>query len=163
MDSLPQRAVWELEAFSRSEEETIAWGERLAETVRPGDLIIISGELGTGKTRLVQGIARGLGVEERVTSPTFALVREYQGRLPLYHVDLYRLEAGDLPGLGLEEYAASDGVTCIEWGEKALAEPGVTGKEMLLVEMSWLDESLRSLRIRALGEKWESRALEGAW
>lgn len=95
-------------------------GERMGEIVQAGDIILLAGGLGAGKTSLAQGIARGLGIHDRVTSPTFALLHEYrEGRLPLYHFDLYRLEASDVLALGFPEYwEAFEGVTLIEWPER---------------------------------------------
>jgi tRNA threonylcarbamoyladenosine biosynthesis protein TsaE len=105
---------------SLTAEETLEIGRRLAEDLRPGDVVALSGELGAGKTTLVKGIALGLGVREPVTSPTFTLIQEYEGRLPVYHVDLYRIrEAESLEDLGLEEYFYGTGVTLVEWPEKA--------------------------------------------
>jgi len=156
-------SFWGIEIESRSEEETREWGERLSKSLRAGDLVLITGDLGTGKTRLVQGIARGLGIVERVTSPTFALIREYRGRLPLYHVDLYRLDQADLARIGLDEYLAADGITCIEWGEKAVGMtgmPGIPDGGMLLVEMEWLGEEVRLLRLQARGKSWADRRPE---
>jgi len=153
---------WELETVTVSEEETRAWGERLARLLRPGDLVLVSGDLGTGKTRLVQGIARGLGVSERVTSPTFALIREYRGRLPLHHVDLYRLEQDELFSLGLEEYLCGEGVICVEWGEKVIAGlSSAPTPEFIAVELDWLGEEERRLQLRAFGKSWRGRRLGG--
>ena len=95
---------------------------RLGRLVRPGDVLALHGDLGAGKTCLVQGLAAGLGVAEPITSPTFILIAEYAGRLPLYHVDLYRTERPEeVRGLGLEDLLGGDGVTVIEWGDKAEA------------------------------------------
>jgi tRNA threonylcarbamoyladenosine biosynthesis protein TsaE len=106
--------------ISHSQDETIEYGRRLAAELRPGSVLALSGELGAGKTCLVKGIARGLGVQQEVTSPTFTLIHEYRdGRLPLYHVDLYRLDSVEAAvGIGIEEYLPGDGVTVIEWAEK---------------------------------------------
>src|SRR5262245_57533250 len=104
--------------ISHSPEETMALGEQWGQSARPGWIIGLSGELGSGKTQLVKGIARGLGIASRVLSPTFALVHEYTtGRLPLAHLDLYRLETAEqIAGAGLEEYLLSPaGVTVVEW------------------------------------------------
>ena len=96
------------------------FGEHLAEGLQPGDVIALSGDLGAGKTALVKGIARGLDITQDVTSPTFTLVHEYAGgRLPLFHVDLYRLEnAEQALAIGIEDYLGGPGVTAIEWAEK---------------------------------------------
>lgn len=101
-------------------EETLAFGERLARELQPGDVIALSGDLGAGKTALVKGLARGLGITKDVTSPTFTLVHEYAGgRLPLFHIDLYRLDtAPQALAIGIEDYLNGAGVTAIEWAEK---------------------------------------------
>lgn len=97
-------------------DETAAIGRSIAALLVPGDVVVLSGPLGAGKTRLVQGIAEGLGVPGRVTSPTFVIVRRHAGRMPLVHVDAYRLnEARDLLGLD-DDVLADDVITCIEWG-----------------------------------------------
>ncbi len=110
---------------SSSELDTEAVGARIAETLRAGDVLLISGELGAGKTALVRGLARGLGIDPaHVSSPTFALIHEYSGgRLVLHHADLYRLSAGGADDLGLEEAGARDGVLAIEWPERLRAAP----------------------------------------
>lgn len=112
---MPERTV-----ISNSPEETHRLAAGMASTLRPGDVLALHGELGSGKTCFVQGLAAALGVAQPVHSPTFNLISEYAGRLTLYHVDLYRLrsarEAGDI---GLDEYLFADGVTAIEWAEKA--------------------------------------------
>jgi tRNA threonylcarbamoyladenosine biosynthesis protein TsaE len=148
------------DCITGNEEETRILGEHLSALLHPGDVIIISGDLGTGKTRLVQGIARGLGVSGPVTSPTFSLVKEYTGRLPLYHVDLYRLTPRDLPALGLEEYLQDGGVLCIEWGERAAGLYERWSDDALLIDLGWLDEERRRVRIRAIGPGWLRRAAD---
>jgi tRNA threonylcarbamoyladenosine biosynthesis protein TsaE len=102
---------------SRSVAETERLGERLAAALADGDVLALAGELGSGKTRFVAGLARGLACRARVRSPSFALVHEYHGRLLLLHLDLYRLESVDAEGLGLEEYAER-GVLAVEWGDR---------------------------------------------
>lgn len=151
-------AGWSREWASGSEEETRALGERLAALLRPGDIVLISGELGAGKTRLVQGIARGLGVASAVTSPTFSLVKEYAGRMPLYHMDLYRLAAPDLAALGLEEYFLGEGVTCVEWGERADGLAAYWSEDALLIELEWGAGEGRRIRARTFGPGWADRA-----
>src|SRR2546426_11378047 len=102
-----------------SPEATDAAGERLGATLGPGDVVALSGELGAGKTVFVQGIVRALGVATGATSPTFVLVNEYRGRLPVHHVDAYRTESlAELLDLGLPELMDGDGVTVIEWAER---------------------------------------------
>ncbi len=107
---------------SDSAAETEAIGARLAAALEPGDVVLISGELGTGKTTLIRGACRELGVEEAVVSPTFTIGRRYVGRVPVSHLDLFRLDdlEGEDPGL-LDDYLAADSVTFIEWPD--VAEP----------------------------------------
>lgn len=104
-----------------SVEETAALGERLASRLVPGDLIAFSGDLGAGKTVFTGGIAKGLGITGYVTSPTFTIVNEYlQGRLPLFHFDLYRLSSEDeLFDIGWEDYLSRNGICVVEWSENA--------------------------------------------
>lgn len=105
---------------ARTPEETAAAGEALAGTLGPGDVVALYGELGAGKTCFTQGLARGLHVEVRATSPTFVLVNEYRGRLPVHHVDAYRTTSvGELLDLGLLDLLGGDGVTIVEWADKA--------------------------------------------
>jgi tRNA threonylcarbamoyladenosine biosynthesis protein TsaE len=105
-----------IELVSASPEETVALGRRLGAVAAAGDVFVLDGPFGAGKTHLVQGLAAGLGVEGVVTSPSFILANEYQGRLPLYHLDLFRLERLDPVTLQtLEEYFYGDGVCAVEW------------------------------------------------
>jgi tRNA threonylcarbamoyladenosine biosynthesis protein TsaE len=110
---------------SQSEEETASAGERLARSLAPGDVILLYGELGAGKTAFVRGLARGLGGQpDDVSSPTFTLVQEYASpRCTLYHVDLYRLEPREVDDLGLEELVGGDGIVAIEWAERWHGRP----------------------------------------
>ena len=110
-----------MEYISNSAQETEALGERLAARLRPGDVIAYTGDLGAGKTAFVRGMAQGLGVAGRVTSPTFTIVNEYEGgRLPLFHFDLYRLASSDeLFESGWEDYLRRGGVCAVEWSENA--------------------------------------------
>ncbi len=100
--------------------ETEAFGRKLGEEAQPGDILALIGDLGTGKTTLTKSIARGLGVKEDITSPTFNIVNEYHsGRLPLYHFDVYRLDSGaDMINIGAEEYFDAGGVCIIEWADR---------------------------------------------
>jgi tRNA threonylcarbamoyladenosine biosynthesis protein TsaE len=104
---------------SDSPEATTAAGERLAARLGPGDVVGLTGELGAGKTCFVQGLVRGLGVATPATSPTFVLVNEYRGRLPVHHVDVYRTQSlTELLDLGLDEMLAGGGVTVVEWADR---------------------------------------------
>ncbi|QSW67546.1 tRNA (adenosine(37)-N6)-threonylcarbamoyltransferase complex ATPase subunit type 1 TsaE [Lactiplantibacillus plantarum] len=101
-----------------SPEATMAIGAKLGQLVQPGDLILLDGDLGAGKTTFTKGLAKNLGIPNNVKSPTFTLIREYrQGRLPLYHMDVYRLEDGGAEDLGLDEYFDGDGVSVVEWSQ----------------------------------------------
>lgn len=105
--------------YTKSREETIELGEKIGKKLQPDDVIAMEGTLASGKTTLTKGIARGLSIEEAVTSPTFTLVSEYYGRLTLYHVDVYRLDSPeDFINIGGEDMMYSGGVTIVEWSEK---------------------------------------------
>lgn len=137
-----------------SPEETIQLGQFIGEILKPGSVIGLCGELGTGKTHLIKGLARGLGVDQRyyVTSPSFTIINEYPGRIPLNHIDLYRLEEMDqMEELGYEEYFHGDGVTVIEWAEKILP---VLPANRLMVELTHLCEHRRKFRITGLGHPY---------
>ena len=108
-----------MEFVTECEQETEALGERLAGRLEPGAVVAFTGDLGAGKTAFTRGLARGLGISGRVTSPTFTVVNEYEGgRLPLFHFDMYRLGSSDeLFGIGWEDYLARGGVCAVEWSE----------------------------------------------
>jgi len=108
-----------MEFLTHNAEETVQLGKKIGGKLQPNDIIALTGRLGAGKTTLIQGIAVGLGVKDYVTSPTFIIINEYQGRLPLYHIDLYRLDEGlEIEDLGIEEYFTKGGVCVIEWAER---------------------------------------------
>lgn len=107
-----------MEFLLDSVEKTLALGKKIGKLVNPGDIICIDGDLGTGKTHLAKGIALGLDIKEHITSPTFTLVNEYEGRLKLFHFDVYRIEdIEEMYAIGFDEYIFSDGVSVIEWSE----------------------------------------------
>lgn len=146
-----------MRVLTRSVDETRDLGRGLGESLlRAGDLVVLAGTLGSGKTAFAQGVARGLGVEETVVSPTFTIVREYQGRLPLAHVDCYRLERiQELHDLGFDELL-EDRVTLVEWGDAAgpLLPP-----ERLEVRLELgSDDAEREIRFVPHGESWQGRA-----
>ena len=133
------------DTITNSEEATSAAGEELARRLAAGDVVLLYGELGAGKTAFVRGLARGLGAPvEEVSSPTFTLVQEYQGRLPLYHVDLYRLEPAEVDDLGLEELVSGDGVVAIEWAERWRGRPD----DVIEVRLEHAGEDRRRVEIR---------------
>jgi tRNA threonylcarbamoyladenosine biosynthesis protein TsaE len=140
--------------ITSSPEQTHRIGEILGSLLGPGDLLCLYGDLGAGKTNFAFGIARGLAVREQyITSPTFTFVNEYAGRVPLYHIDLYRLkDPSELEGIGFEEYISSDGVTVIEWAERAEDE---LPEERLSVYLSYVDEHSREIGFLAEGERYE--------
>ncbi len=127
-------------------EETKELAAKIAARLKPGDVLALRGPLGSGKTCFVQGCAEGLGVREKyVTSPTFVLVREYRGRLPLYHIDLYRLQPGPEIGLlGLEEYLEGEGVSAVEWAEKL---DDMLPARTINIALDCLDEMTRKITI----------------
>ena len=131
---------------SRSPEQTQEIAARLAETLRPGDVVALTGELGAGKTCFTQGLARGLEVTGRVASPTFVLVNEYRGRLPVHHVDAYRTGSlTELLDLGLDELFSGDGVTVVEWADKLLP---LLPAHTIHVHLEGVGDEARAITIR---------------
>jgi tRNA threonylcarbamoyladenosine biosynthesis protein TsaE len=146
------------EITSHSPEETQDFGARLGELARPGDVLLLVGELGAGKTCLTQGIARGLGIKEYAASPSFVVVRELYGRLPLYHMDFYRLDnLEEIADLGLDDYFYGQGVSVVEWADKGLS---LLPAEHLLVEMSYLSDTGRRLKLKARGKRYRELVAE---
>ncbi len=148
------RPARDVDIISHSLDQTRRIGARLAALLQPGDLILLEGAFGAGKTSFTQGIARGLSVGDAyITSPTFTLINEYEdGRLPLYHVDLYRLDSPDQArDLGLLDYIEGDGVTVIEWPERAA---GLLPAQHLTIYLSDLTETKRALRLHAEGQRY---------
>ncbi|EAT15166.1 tRNA (adenosine(37)-N6)-threonylcarbamoyltransferase complex ATPase subunit type 1 TsaE [Desulfuromonas acetoxidans] len=136
-----------LDLNSASEQQTLRLGEALGKLFPAGSLILLHGDLGAGKTCLASGIARGVGVDPDVpiTSPTYTLLNCYEGRLPLYHFDLYRLGGEEeLEELGFDEYFHGDGVALVEWPERC---PGLE-EGAVLVEMAYVDEHQRHIRLQ---------------
>jgi tRNA threonylcarbamoyladenosine biosynthesis protein TsaE len=137
-------------------DETRAVAAALAELARPGDLILLAGELGAGKTAFAQGFGRGLGVEEAMTSPTFTLARQYEGRLLLHHLDVYRLEQlEEVFDIGLPELLDEGAVTLIEWGDAIL--PALPA-DFLEVRFTFGDgDDDRTIEVRPVGPSWSAR------
>ncbi len=147
------------EILTADADQTERAGVLLAPLLRAGDVIALGGDLGAGKTHLVQGVARGLGVDEPVTSPTFNLLLVHPGPLPLHHFDLYRLEReGDLEDIAFYETLESDGVSMIEWGDRF---PSALPQDRLLVVIHRTGENTRRFEIDANGPRAE--ALAAAW
>jgi tRNA threonylcarbamoyladenosine biosynthesis protein TsaE len=142
---------------SHGPEETQAIGKRLGTLARPGDVYLLVGNLGSGKTCLTQGIAWGLGIKEHALSPTFVIMREMHGRISLYHVDLYRLDRLEETGdLGLDDYFYGAGVTVVEWAEKAM---GLMPSDYLLIQIEYVSDSERSLTLTPQGKRYEEMIL----
>ena len=143
-----------LDLISHSADQTQRLGARLGTLLAAGDVIGLQGELGSGKTNFVKGVARGLGIRDEVHSPTFILANEYRGgRLPLFHIDAYRVkDAIEAQGFGLDDYLNGDGVVVVEWAERV--RPALP-TELLWMEFRHLSDSKRSLRITAEGEHYQ--------
>ena len=135
-----------VEIITQSAAETVRLGREIGQALKSHDILALSGPLGAGKTTLIQGIAEGLGVSDYVTSPTFILINEYPGRLPFYHIDLYRLEdPAQIEELGISEYFEKDGVVVIEWAERlGLLLP----KNAKRIEIEILNENQRKIICR---------------
>ena len=142
-----------LDFISHSEAQTRRLGARLGGLLNGGEVIALQGELGTGKTRWVQGMGQGLGVDVHVTSPSFTLVNEYHGRLLLYHIDLFRINhASEALDFGLEDYLYGDGVCVIEWAER-IAEALPTDR--LWITFHHLDDTSRRLTLHGDGDRYQ--------
>ena len=137
---------------SRSIEDTMELAENIESEKFPGMIICLNGELGSGKTVFVKGFAKSLGLEETITSPTFNIVKEYtSGEMPLYHMDVYRLEDGD-ESIGFNDYFNSDGVSIIEWSELI---SDILPEERLDIKFKVIDENTRIIKLTPHGSKYE--------
>ncbi|SET77262.1 tRNA threonylcarbamoyladenosine biosynthesis protein TsaE [Oceanobacillus limi] len=141
---------------SNTEEETIKLAQRLANLLKPGDVLTLEGDLGAGKTTFTKGLAQGLGVKRTVSSPTFTIIKEYEGSLPLYHMDVYRLENSD-EDIGFQEYFHGSGVTVVEWAqfiEEYLPE------DILNIQISYVGEHSRLIDFTPKGSHFEEVVTE---
>ncbi len=148
--------------ISNSVENTVTLGERLGKLALPGDFIALTGDLGSGKTHFTQGFARGVGVapDVCVSSPSYTLMNEYPGRIPLYHFDLYRLEGdGDIRELGFEEYFYGRGVCVVEWADRLCSELPAA---YLRVAIDRSGETVRRIELIPCGGRYEKLAQEFA-
>ena len=147
-----------LDLTTHSPEETRELGRAMGVLACAGDVFLLVGELGTGKTCLTQGIAWGLDIMEYTLSPTFVIMRELYGRLPLYHIDLYRLDnIEEIADLGLDDYLYGKGVCVVEWGEKGLS---IMPPEHLLVNICHLPGTERSFRFEPAGKRYREMLAE---
>jgi len=137
---------------TKSPEETKILGEEVGKLAKPGDLLAFYGELGAGKTCFIQGISQGLEVKDYVTSPSFTIVNEYQGKIHIYHFDLFRLDhAEDILELGYEEYFYGEGLTVIEWAEKIEC---FLPKEHLKIDINFKDYYQRKISFIPQGDRF---------
>ena len=141
----------EYKITSRSEIDTIALAQNIESEKFPNMVICLDGELGSGKTIFTKGFADAMGIEENITSPTFTIIKEYEGELPLYHMDVYRLD-GEADGIGIEEYFSKNGVVIIEWASMVKE---VLPEEYLSIKFKLLDENKRTIIITPHGTKYE--------
>jgi tRNA threonylcarbamoyladenosine biosynthesis protein TsaE len=139
------------EITTNSPEDTIVFAERLSLHLKAGDVITLAGDLGAGKTTFTKGVAKGLNISRTVNSPTFTIVKEYEGALPLYHIDAYRLEDSD-EDIGFEEYFSGDGITVVEW---AVFIEDFLPAERLEISIKNLDESKRIIELQPIGKHFE--------
>jgi tRNA threonylcarbamoyladenosine biosynthesis protein TsaE len=135
---------------SHSEQETAKLGNRLAKFLKPGDIVCLFGDLGSGKTTLVKGLVGGLKIKpSKVNSPTFVLMNIYEGKIPIYHFDLYRIEGKDLLNIGYEEFFYDEGIAVVEWAERLGAE---LPKEYIAVRLGHKNEKERVIEVSAQGK-----------
>ncbi len=140
-----------LSIITHSPEQTREIGSIIGGLAHPGELLLLVGDLGTGKTCLVQGIAWGMGLSTYASSPSFVLAREYPGNINLYHIDLYRLSnLEEITDLGIDDYLYGEGVCVVEWAEKAMT---LFPQEHLLIELEHMAENERKLRFQAKGQR----------
>ena len=139
---------------TQSPEETIELGRKIGRLLKPGDVIAMTGTLAAGKTTITKGIAEALGVDDTITSPTFCLISEYEGKMPLYHMDVYRLEgAEDFANLGVEDMLYGDGVCIVEWSEKVSSE---LPKRTIRMKITPNENGSRDIEI----ENWNNGSIE---
>ncbi|MGE7907740.1 tRNA (adenosine(37)-N6)-threonylcarbamoyltransferase complex ATPase subunit type 1 TsaE [Peribacillus sp. NPDC094092] len=140
----------QVEWISQNEEETARFAHELAQKLSSGDVLALEGDLGAGKTAFTKGLAKGLGVTRMVNSPTFTIIKEYMGRLPLYHMDVYRVSESE-EDLGFEEYFDGDGVTVVEWAHLIKDQ---LPEEILTIYIYRLGDTSRRFVLKAKGERY---------
>lgn len=143
--------------FTCAENETEKLGLSIGKLAWPGMIILLKGDLGVGKTVLTRGICRGLGIDEPITSPTYTLIHEYYGRLPLYHFDIYRLgSAEEMYDLGYEEFFDGQGVTVVEWPERMEDLGPDEYLEITIERVSIEEQDKRLIKLKSMGKKYET-------
>lgn len=153
----PDPATVPIKARTDHVDGTRSLATKIADLVGPGDVILLAGELGAGKTAFAQGFGAGLGIDEPITSPTFTLARQYDGRLLLHHLDVYRLERmSEMQDLGMSELLDSGGVLLVEWGDAIAPAMPADYLEIRLTYGEGDDE--RHLELRCVGSRWSARA-----
>lgn len=149
----------EFSFLTQNEQETFAWGNRFADFILPGDVIGFFGELGSGKTRTIQGISSGLGCRDIVTSPTFTIINEYSGKYPIYHFDLYRIDSDqEIFALGYEEYFYGEGICLVEWAERII--PFLPPDHIEIYLEGFFQpgkESVRKIDVKLVGKRMTQR------
>ncbi|TLQ19436.1 tRNA (adenosine(37)-N6)-threonylcarbamoyltransferase complex ATPase subunit type 1 TsaE [Lentilactobacillus parafarraginis] len=140
-----------------SADQTMAIGEKLAPLLAPRDLILLDGDLGAGKTTFTKGLGKGLGIKRPIKSPTFTIIREYQsGRIPLYHMDVYRLEQGGGDDLGLDEYFNGDGVNVVEWSKFVADQIPANYLRIIFRRDDSKGDNVRTISFDPRGDRFES-------
>jgi len=131
--------------ITKSETETIEEGRKLAENLKAGSVVALYGDLGAGKTAFTRGVAAGLGIDDSVSSPTFTIVNEYLGSIPLFHFDMYRLNnENELFDIGWDDYLERGGICVVEWSERV---PGAFPPDTVVVKLKYLDDNSREIEI----------------
>ena len=151
-----ERVVFQTQSTS----ETIRLGRNLGSLLLPGDIVALVGELGTGKTQFIKGLAAGVGVGKStyISSPSFTLINEHLGKVPFYHIDLFRLKSEkEAEELGLEEYFHGGGITAIEWADKI---PSLLPEEILWINIRYTGEHTRSFEMTGKGKRYEQLIIE---
>ncbi|MBX9976518.1 tRNA (adenosine(37)-N6)-threonylcarbamoyltransferase complex ATPase subunit type 1 TsaE [Cytobacillus firmus] len=146
----------QFEFISKKPEDTMAFSERLGSLLQPGDVLALEGDLGAGKTTFTKGLAKGLNITRNVNSPTFTIIKEYQGRLSLYHMDVYRVE-DSFEDLGFDEYFEGNGVTVVEWAHLVKEQ---LPEELLTIYLYLDDNDSRKLVLEPNGKRYEELCKE---
>lgn len=143
-----------MKIYTKSEEDTKKLAQTLAELLEPGMTVLLEGQLGAGKTTFTKGIAEEIGIDRAIKSPTYTLIKEYsEGRMPLYHMDLYRMEEAEEEDLGLDEYFYSEGISIVEWG--SFMQDDLPNDYLLVTFNRGKQLNEREIELKAVGERYE--------